>query len=121
MGGDDFEVHSAGTHPSEMNPYTVGVLAAANIDVSDERSKHVSEYDGQMFDYVVTVCDAAAEECLIFQGAPQHIHWSFADPAAVAGSDDEKLRAFEGTMHDMQSRISAFIAVVRGSALAPDA
>src|SRR6476660_744844 len=89
MGGDAFDVMSAGTHPKGINPYTVRVLQPLRIDVSGERSKNVSEFSGQHFDYVITVCDAAAEECPVFPGAPERIHWSFVDPASVQGTDEE--------------------------------
>jgi arsenate reductase (thioredoxin) len=113
MGGDAFEVHSAGTHPKGINPYTVRVLSGAGIDMSGERSKSVSEYEGQSFDYVITVCDAAAEECPVFPGAPERIHWSFVDPAAAEGPDDEKLAAFQRTMREMQARLATFILVAK--------
>ena len=82
IGGEAFDVHSAGRHPKGINPYTERVLEALGIDISTERSKHVSEYEGQSFDYVITVCDSAAEECPVFPGAPQRVHWTFADPTA---------------------------------------
>ena len=113
IGGDAFEVVSAGTHPKGINPYTVQVLSAAKIDVSDERSKSVAEFEGQEFDYVITVCDAAAEECPVFPGAPERIHWSFVDPAATEGTDADKLRAFQRTLREMQARISTFVLVAK--------
>jgi arsenate reductase len=114
IGGDGFEVHSAGTVPKGVNPFTVRVLAAAGIDASGERSKHVSEYDGHAFDYVITVCDdaaeraaeRAAEQCPVFPGAPQRLHWSLPDPAAGTGAG--KLAAFERTLHDPRERIEPF-------------
>ncbi len=109
MCGDAFEVHSAGTHPKGINPYTVRVLSAAGIGLAGERSKNVAEYDGQTFDYVITVCDDAAEECPVFPGAPERIHWSFPDPAAATGTDDEKLAAFQRTVDGMRSRLAAFV------------
>ncbi len=113
IGGDSFDVYSAGTQPKGINPYTLRVLAQAGIDASGERSKHVSEYEGQSFDYVVTVCDAAAEQCPVFPGAPERIHWSFADPAAVEGNDDEKLAVFRRTLREMQARVSTFATAAR--------
>jgi len=113
MAGDAFEVHSAGTAPKGINPFTVRVLAASGIDISHDRSKHVSEYDGQSFDYVITVCDAAAEQCPVFPGAPERIHWSFPDPAAVSGGEEEKLAAFRRTLREMQARLTTFIAVAK--------
>ena len=115
LGGDAFEVCSAGTHPKGVNPYTVRVLESLGIDVSGERSKDVSEFAGQSFDYVITVCDSAAEACPVFPGAPQRIHWSFPDPAAVEGTDDEKLRAFQCTAREMKTRLSTFIPVAQRS------
>lgn len=112
-GGDRFEVHSAGTAPKGINPYTVRVLEAEHLSLEGEYSKHVSEFDGQTFDYVITVCDSAAEECPIFPGAPERIHWSFPDPAAVEGSDAEKLAAFQRTVRDMQMRVRTFAVVAR--------
>ncbi len=109
LGGDAFDVHSAGTHPKGVNPYSVRVLARAGIDASGERSKSVDEYAGQSFDYVITVCNDAAEECPVFPGAPRRIHWSFPDPAAVEGGDDEKLAAFERTAGAMRERVAAFV------------
>ena len=116
MGGATFDVHSAGTHPKGVNPYTVRVLAPLGIDLLGERSKDVDEYAGQTFDYVITVCDSAAEECPVFPGAPQRIHWSFADPAAVEGTDEDKLRAFQRTVRDMQMRLMIFVEMATGVA-----
>jgi arsenate reductase len=113
MGGDAFDVYSAGTRPKGINPYTVRVLEPLGIDLSPERSKSVDEFAGQSFDYVITVCDAAAEECPVLPGAPQRIHWSFPDPAAVEGSDGEKLAAFQRTVEGMRDRLAAFVAGLR--------
>ncbi|MHB8375832.1 MAG: arsenate reductase ArsC [Dehalococcoidia bacterium] len=112
-GGEDFDVHSAGTAPKGINPLTVRILSDAGIDIAGERSKHVSEYDGQAFDYVITVCDAAAEQCPVFPGAPERVHWSFPDPAAVEGTDGERIAAFRRTLREMQARISTFVLVAR--------
>ncbi|MPZ50790.1 MAG: arsenate reductase ArsC [Dehalococcoidia bacterium] len=111
LGGADFEVHSAGTHPKGLNPFTAKVLDQEHIDWSGFRSKDVSEFEGQRFDYVITVCDAAAEECPLFPGAPRRIHWNFPDPAAVEGNDLAKFAAFQTTLREMRRRISLFIPV----------
>jgi arsenate reductase len=109
MGGTAFDVYSAGTQPKGINPFTERVLAAAGISLAGERSKHVSEYDGQPFDYVITVCDDAAEQCPLFPGPARRVHWSFPDPAAVVGTDDQKLAAFQRTLDGMRRRITAFL------------
>ena len=116
LGGEAFDVFSAGTHPKGINPFTVKVLTAVNIDLSQERSKSVAEFEGESFDYVITVCDAAAEECPVFPGSPERIHWSFVDPAATDGTDAEKLRAFQWTLREMQTRVSTFVIVAQRSA-----
>ncbi len=116
LGGDDFDVESAGTHPKGINPYTVRVHEAMRIDLTGERSKSVDEFTGEIFDYVITVCDAAAEECPVFPGAPERVHWSFVDPAAVEGTDDEKLAAFQRTAREMQTRLRTFVPIARRKA-----
>ncbi len=116
MGGDAFDVCSAGTHPKGINPYTVRVLAPLGIDLSGERSKDVGEYAGQHFDYVITVCDTAAAECPVFPGTPERTHWSVVDPAAVRGSDEDKLRAFQLTLGEMETRLSTFVAAAKRAA-----
>lgn len=119
MAGDAFDVFSAGTHPKGINPYTVRVLEPLGIDMADERSKNVSEFADGSFDYVITVCDSAAEECPVFPGAPRRIHWSFVDPAAVEGTDAEKLRAFQRTAREMKARLVSFVPVAKRSAGLP--
>ena len=85
-GGDRFEVHSAGTDPRGINPLTRTVLAEAGIDTSWARSKSVTEYLGQQFDYVVTVCDEARQACPVFPGVHESLHWGYEDPAEATGA-----------------------------------
>lgn len=66
LGKQMFDVHSAGTRPSAVNPLAMKAMAEMGIDISKHRSKHVSEFTGQKFDYVITVCDRARESCPIF-------------------------------------------------------
>jgi arsenate reductase len=112
-GGADFEVHSAGTEPSPINPLTERVLDEARIDHSWARSKSVNEFLGQEFDYVITVCDEARQVCPVFPGVHETLHWGYEDPAAVEGTEEERLRAFRNTLTMMSTRILAFIALVR--------
>lgn len=111
IGGKDFEVHSAGTEPKGLNPYTVRILEQEHLNVDDFRSKSLDEYIDQSFDYVITVCDRAAEQCPIFPGDPHRIHWSFEDPAAVEGSDAVKMAAFLETLRGLRMRIQPFVQV----------
>ena len=85
LGKQHFEVYSAGTHPTELHPLAVAVMQELRIDISDQRSKDLSEFLGQDFDYIITVCDRARDNCPTFPGDNQRIHWSFEDPAAAVG------------------------------------
>ena len=118
-GRDAFEVFSAGTHPKGINPHTLKVLDQADLDIEGFRSKSVDEFIDQTFDYVITVCDSAAEECPVFPGDPHRIHWSFPDPAAFEGSETEKLAAFQEALRGMRRRITAFVPVARREAGLP--
>jgi arsenate reductase len=113
MGGADFDAYSAGTHPKGINPFTIKVLEQAGLDPAQFRSKSLNEYTDDTFDYVITVCDNAAEECPVFPGDPERIHWSFTDPAAVEGTDVVKLAAFQATLREMRQRLEAFVEVAR--------
>jgi arsenate reductase len=99
------EVHSAGTKPSQVNPLAIEAMKETGIDISGHRSKSVEEFAAQRFDIVITVCDNAREACPIFPGAPERIHWSFPDPAAVEGSHEEKLRAFRVVRDGLKQRL----------------
>lgn len=86
VGGDRFEVHSAGIVESVLRPETVEVMREIGIDVSRQRSKRADVYAGQRFDLVVTTCDEAKEACPLFPGAGRTIHWSIPDPAGAGVS-----------------------------------
>jgi arsenate reductase (thioredoxin) len=94
LGGSAYDVNSAGTHPTSVNPLAIQVMAECSIDISQARSKSVTEFQGQPFDYVITVCDHAAEHCPVFPGKAVRLHWSFPDPAAVTGDVADRLQAF---------------------------
>ncbi len=80
FGKDKFEVSSAGTQPSQVNSIAVQVMKEIGIDISHHRSKHVSEFLGQHFHYIITVCDNAKETCPVFPGNSIRLHWAFPDP-----------------------------------------
>jgi len=113
LGGPDFDVHSAGTHPGGVNPLTIRVLSEIGVEWSGARSKSVSEYLDEPFDYVITVCDQAREACPIFPGQHESIHWGFDDPAAAQGTDDERLAVFRRVMGEISLRIKPFATVAR--------
>lgn len=110
LGGDAYEVHSAGSKPNGyVSELAIEAMNKIGIDISSHRSKSVSEFAGQHFDAVITVCDSAAEECPVFPGAPDRIHWSIWDPGNAAGSDDERLAAFCRVRDELASRLRQFI------------
>ena len=109
VGGTRYEVFSAGTKPVGMNPVAIEVMREEGIDISKQRSKSVAEFAGQEFATVITVCDNAAEECPVFPGAPQRVHWSLTDPAAVSGTKEEKLEAFRQVRDELERRIQSFV------------
>ena len=111
LGGPAYEVHSAGSHPhGYVSSLAIEVMREIGIDISAHRSKSVSEFASQHFDTVITVCDSAAQECPVFPGAPQRIHWSVNDPGAASGSQEEKLAAFRRIRDDLASRLRSFLA-----------
>ena len=88
--GDKFKAESAGITPTQVNPYVVRVMAEIGIPLTGHRSKSITEFQGKTFDYVVTVCDQAREQCPFFPGEKQ-IHRSFPDPSSFTGTEEEIL------------------------------
>jgi arsenate reductase len=106
--GDRFEVFSAGIKPSHVRPEAVAAMRELGIDISDHRSKSVDEFAGQHFEYVLTVCDNAKESCPIFPGETATIHRNFEDPAAVEGSEEERLAAFGRIRDEIREYLRRF-------------
>lgn len=94
LAGDTFDVFSAGTHPVGLNPAAVEAMREVDIDLTSHRSKAVTEFAGQLFDYVVTVCDRAKDTCPLWLGQTRMVHWSFDDPAAVTGTSENQHQTF---------------------------
>ena len=110
-GGADFEVRSAGTEATRVNPDAVRVLAESGIDWSGARSKVITEFLDQRFDYVITVCDRARETCPVFPGSTNTLHWGLDDPAEVTGTDEQRLAAFRRTEREIAGRLRPFIEI----------
>jgi len=110
-GGDAFEVDSAGTEPKGINPLTLRTLEAAGVDASWARSKSVTEFLDQRFDYVITVCDQARQSCPVFPGEHASLHWDFEDPAATEGSEGDRLAVFQRVFSGLGERIEAFVPI----------
>lgn len=108
LAGDRMEVFSAGTRATSVNPHAIRAMAERGIDISHHRSKHLNEFLGQPFDYVITVCDAAAETCPVFPGRSERIYWSLPDPAAVEG-ELAKAEAFRRVRDELETRFKAWL------------
>jgi arsenate reductase len=106
--GNVYEVFSAGTNPSHVRPEAIAVMREVGIDISGHRSKSVEEFAGQDFDYVITVCDNAKQSCPIFPAKTKRVHWSIEDPAAVQGSEAERMTAFRRIRDELRTRLHAF-------------
>ncbi|WP_072151307.1 arsenate reductase ArsC [Candidatus Kryptobacter tengchongensis] len=109
LGDNKFEVFSAGTHPSFVHPLAIEAMKEIGIDISNHRSKSVTEFLGQSFDYVITVCDKAKESCPTFPGETKRIHWSFEDPAEATGTIEEKMKVFRKVRDEIKEHIISFI------------
>lgn len=115
LSGGSVEAYSAGTQPSKVNPLVMEILGEAAHGL---RSKHVDEFHGQHFDYVITLCDHAREVCPAFTNADKQLHWSLPDPAA-AEDESARQRAFSATACELTRRIRyllTFIEASRGAA-----
>lgn len=110
QGGNRFQVFSAGTHPSVVNPLAIEAMRELGIDIGQHRSKSVDDFANEKFDYVITVCDNANENCPVFPGQAKRIHWSFDDPATALGSNEERLAVFRRVRDEIDARLSEFIA-----------
>jgi ArsR family transcriptional regulator, arsenate/arsenite/antimonite-responsive transcriptional repressor / arsenate reductase (thioredoxin) len=114
------EVRSAGIAPSVVDSDALRAIGELGIDISDLRSKHLDEFADERFDYVVTVCDRMKESCPTYPGDTTRLHWSFADPAAVDGPPEERLRAFRDTSLQLLTRIRLLMTVIeRDSVVTP--
>jgi len=103
---------SAGSHPKPLHPNAVRVMRERGIDLAGRRSKHLSEFAGERFDYVISLCDRVREVCPEFPDWPGLIHWSIPDPAREPGSDEETLPAFERTATELSTRIGFLIEAI---------
>ena len=107
--GEEFDVQSAGTRPTEVRSEAIVVMKELGIDISGHMSKHVNEFEGQQFDYVITVCDNAKESCPLFIGAVKRLHQSFEDPPVASwGSDEERIAVFRRVRDELRAYLREF-------------
>ncbi|MFZ1701004.1 MAG: arsenate reductase ArsC [Pyrinomonadaceae bacterium] len=109
MAGDRFDVESAGTIKSFVRPKAIATMAEIGIDISGHRSKCLDEFLERQFDFVITVCDNAAENCPVFPGRAERIHWSFDDPAEAAGSEENQLSTFRRVRDEISEKLRRFV------------
>ena len=104
-----FDAVSAGTKPGGVRVEAIAAMAEIGIDISAHRSKSIDEFLDRPPDLLITVCDSARETCPVFPGAVERLHWPFEDPAAVEGSDEERLAAFRRVRDQIRDRIRAWL------------
>jgi arsenate reductase len=102
-------VYSAGTQPTQVRSEAVEVMRELGIDISGHRSKPLAEFAGREFEFVITVCNRAREECPVFSGAPARLHWPFEDPATFVQDGEERLRAFRSLRDRIHARVMVFL------------
>jgi len=110
LAGDRFEVASAGTEARGVNPLAVRAMAEIGVDLRGHTSKTLDRLLGERWDYVITVCDNANESCPVFPGRVTRLHWSFDDPSAAAGGDEQRLAVFRRVRDEIRARIEAWLA-----------
>ena len=108
--GEQFDVFSAGVEPTQVRSLAIAVMQEVGIDISEQRSKSVDEFAGQEFDYVITVCDNANQQCPMFPGKTRRIHWSIEDPAAAEGNEEERLNVFRHIRDELRHKLREFAA-----------
>jgi arsenate reductase (thioredoxin) len=109
LADDRFEVISAGVSPTQVRPEAITAMREIGIDISRHYSKSVDEFSAQQFDYVITVCDNANEECPVFPGNTKRIHWSFDDPAKAGGDEEARLALFRRVRDEILHHLRLFV------------
>lgn len=107
--GDRWEAYSAGTMPSRVNPYAMRSMEEIDIDITKHQAKSADVYRDQPFDWVITLCAEAEQNCPVFPAAANHIYIDFEDPANVIGSDAEIMAQFRRVRKDLRQRLLDFL------------
>jgi len=115
LAGDMFDVYSAGVEPGTLNPFAVKAMDEVGIDISSHKAEGIKKYLGRVpVYYLVIVCDKAAQTCpRIWPGSRERLHWFFDDPAAVEGTDEQKLAAFREVRDEIKEQIERWLIEVR--------
>jgi len=112
-GRDDFDVASAGTEPRGVHPLAIATMEQIGIDISQQRSKHLDEYIGHTFEYIITVCERAKDSCPTFPDDAECIHWNFPDPVNIVGTPEVMEQAFRRVRSDLSERIRLWVLIQR--------
>jgi ArsR family transcriptional regulator, arsenate/arsenite/antimonite-responsive transcriptional repressor / arsenate reductase (thioredoxin) len=106
------EAVSAGSHPRTLHPNTIRVMHEHGIDISSRTTKHMSEFVGQNFDYVISLCDRVREVCPEFPGNPEFTHWSIPDPALEGDTEEETYQAFQRVAAEIKTRVRFLLHII---------
>jgi arsenate reductase len=109
FGGEAFEAFSAGTEAAGIRPETIQVMNEIGLDISGQRSKTIDEFRGQSFEWFITVCDQAQQNCPVLPGVEEVAHWSIEDPSVTDGTPEERLAAFRQARDLIRNRLRLFI------------
>jgi protein-tyrosine-phosphatase len=113
LSGGAVSAASAGSHPKPLHPNAVRAMRTYGIDLAGRRSKHLSQFTGRSFDYVISLCDRVREVCPEFPGAPTAVHWSIPDPGREPGTDEQTLPAFERVATELAMRIGFLLDTIK--------
>jgi arsenate reductase len=103
-----YQAFSAGSAPTKVNTFAIDALREIGIDITDHYSKSINEFEDQYFDYVITVCNNAKDNCPFFPRANEYVHKSFQDPSSVDGTFQDKLNAFRKSRDEIKQWILEF-------------
>jgi arsenate reductase len=117
---DRLEVHSAGTEASRVHPLAIRVMDEVGIDLRGHRSKTLEPFLRERWDYVITVCDHASERCPVFPGRATRVDWSFEDPSAALGEEEERLAVFRRVRDAIAAHLRAWLADRRAERMGVD-
>jgi len=105
---DQIVAYSAGTEPHGLNPKAVEVMGEIGIDIGTNSSDHISQYEGQGFDYVITLCGDADEKCPAVFGGVKRIHIGFDDPPKATGAEEEVLDVYRRVRDEIRQQLGDF-------------
>jgi arsenate reductase len=109
LGSEQWDVKSAGTFPSYVHPLAIRVMEEIGIDISQQTSKSYDQFLEERLDYLITLCDEAAQTCPVFPGEGERLHWPLEDPATAIGTIDERLMVFRKVRDEIKTKIEELL------------